>query len=161
MLRLLWATLHWTSVFVGRVWCASGCAAVATRSPCPTIKNRQLLKQRWLYYEKEVRAPRSRYQHSISLIQDKVGDSSHIRHIRVHKVDQATRGSNHDFNSSFELYDLIVSWHSTIAGSSCDLALCSILSAFLFNLNAQFSRWSQYQDYWSLTRLHNSTRKPL
>ncbi len=96
----------------------------------------------------------SRYQHAISLIEDKVRDSSHIGDICVEKVDQATGSCDQNLHPGFHFKDLVVSCNPTVNRTSGDLALCSILGTLLFNLDCQFTCWCQYQNNRAIARLN-------
>jgi hypothetical protein len=56
-------------------------------------------------------------KHTVSLIQNEVGDAAKVRLLRFQHINEATRRCDHNLDTTLEITDLRSLWRTTIDGS--------------------------------------------
>jgi hypothetical protein len=59
-------------------------------------------------------------KHSVSLVQNEVGDTAKVGLLRLQHINEATRRSNHNLDTTLEITDLWSLWCTAIDGSIAD-----------------------------------------
>ena len=59
-------------------------------------------------------------KHTVSLIQNEVGDTAKVRLLRFQHINEATRSSDHNLDTTLEITDLWSLWRTAIDGSIAD-----------------------------------------
>ena len=106
-------------------------------------------------------------KHAVGLIQHEVGDAAKVCLLRLQHVNEATRRSNHNFDTTLEVADLGSLWRTAIDGSVANTRVRTgrlrrrmeyrgyinlpKFCTFLLNLNSKLTRGCQNEGYGAIS----------
>lgn len=85
-------------------------------------------------------------QHAISLIEDEVGHTTKVGLARLEHIDEATRGSNADLDTSREISNLRTLGDTTVDAGVANAGRLAELGDFLLNLDGQLAGRGENKD---------------